>query len=39
MTEATVVKLREEDIERPEDLVDFNAKNVNSVAEALRKPG
>ena len=34
-----MVKLREEDIERPEHLVEFNSEDVKSIAEALRKPG
>ena len=37
--EVTMVKLREEGIERPEDLVEFNAKDVKSVNEAHVKPG
>ena len=37
--EVIMVKLREESINRREDLVDFNADNMRSVDEALRKPG
>ena len=37
--EVTMVKLQEEGIERLEDLVEFNAEDVNSVAEALGKSG
>ena len=39
MLEVTMVKLREEGIWRPEGLADFNAKDVNSIADALRNPG
>ena len=34
-----MVKLREEGIEVQKDFVEFNVEHVNSVAEALRKPG
>ena len=34
-----MVKLRAEDVSRPEDIVDFNDDNVSSMSEALRKPG
>lgn len=37
--EATMVKLREKGVNRPEDLVEFNADYVNSIAETLSKPG
>ena len=37
--ELTMVKLREEGIERPENLVEFNSEDVKGIAEALRKPG
>ena len=33
-----MVKLREEGINRLEDLVSFNADNVSIIAEVLRKP-
>ena len=39
MPEPTMVKLREEGIVRPEHLVEFNEKDVKSIAEALRKAG
>ena len=39
MLEPTMVKLREEGIERPEHLVEFNSEDVKSITEALRKPG
>ena len=35
----TLVKLREEGIERPEHLVEFNSDDAKGVAAALRKPG
>ena len=38
MPEPTMVKLREEEIERPENLVEFNFEDVKGIAEALRKP-
>ena len=34
-----MVKLREECIVRPEHLVELNSENVQSIAEAVRKPG
>ena len=34
-----MVKLREECVNRPEDPLDFNADNVRSMAEVLRKSG
>ena len=37
--EPTMVKLREEGIERPENLVEFNSEDLKGIAEALRKPG
>ena len=37
--EPTMVKLREEGIERLENLVEFNSKDVEGIAEALCKPG
>ena len=36
--EATMVKLREEDVNSPEDLFDFNADDVSTIADDLRKP-
>ena len=39
MPKTTMVKLREEGVERPEHLAEFNAEGVNHIAEALRKPG
>ena len=38
ISEATIVKFREEDNEILEYLVEFNAKHINSIDEALRKP-
>ena len=37
--EPTMVKLREEGIEKPEYLVELNSEDVKSIAEALRKLG
>ena len=37
--EPTMVKLQEEGINRPEDLVNFIAEDTNIVAEGLKKPG
>ena len=37
--EPTMVKLREEGIERPETLVEFNSDDAKGIAEALRKRG
>ena len=37
MPESTMVKLREEAIERPEGMVELNDKYVDIVVEALRK--
>ena len=39
MPEPTMVKLREEGVERPEHLVECNAEDVNRIAEALSEPG
>ena len=39
MPEPTMVKLREEDIVRPEHLIEFNSEDVMSIAKSLRKPG
>ena len=37
--EPTMVKIRVEGIERPENLVEFNSEDLKVIAQALRKPG
>ena len=36
--QATVVKLQEEGISRPDDLVDFDKDTIKQIADNLRRP-